>query len=100
MSEIQAKVGDIIFGIDRYRDVIEKLLVVSMNGDCVDFVVPIEPFEKSFVPSGNYRVLFYTKKAALNALQNQYRKRKEEIAQELDEKIAEIEQMKQEAENV
>lgn len=97
MSEIQAKVGDIVFGLDRYRNVVEKLLVVSMNGDCVDYVVPIDPFEKSFVPSGNYRGLFYQKTAALNALQKEYRKRKDEIAQEIDEKIAELEQMKQEA---
>lgn len=97
MSEIQAKVGDIVFGVERYRNVIEKVIIVSMNGDCVDIVVPIDPFEKSFVPSGQYRGLFYTKKAALCALQNEYRKRKDEIAQELDEKIAELEQMKQEA---
>ena len=97
MSEIKGMVGDIVFGIERYRNVIEKLLVVSMNGDCVDYVVPIEPFEKSFVPSGNYRGLFYKKTDALNALQNEYRRRKDEIAQELDEKIAALEQEKQEA---
>ena len=100
MSEIIAHVGDIVFGLERYRNVIEKVLIVSMNGDCVDIVVPIDPFEKSFVPSGQYSGLFYTKKAALCALQNKYRKRKDEIAQELDENIAELEQMKREESKV
>ena len=97
MSEIKGMVGDIVFGLERYRNLIQKVIIVSMNGDSVDYVVPIEPFEKSFVPSENYRGLFYTKTAALCALQNEYRKRKDEIAQELDERIAELEQMKQEA---
>ena len=100
MTELIANVGDIVFGVDLYKNIINKVIVVSMDGDKVDYVVPIEPFEKSFVPAENYRGLFYTKKAALSALQNVYRKRKDEITQELDERIAELEQMKLEESEV
>lgn len=100
MSELIANVGDIVFWLEFYRNIINKVIVVSMNGDKVDYVVPIEPFEKSFVPAENYRGLFCTKKAALSALQNVYRKLKDEITQELDERITELEQMKQEESEV
>lgn len=96
MRKIIANVGDIVFGLELCRNIISKVIVVSMKGDKVDYVVPLEPFEKCFVQAENYRGLFYTKKAALSALQNVYRKRKDEITQELDERITELEQMKQE----
>lgn len=93
-----AKIGDIVFGIDHYRNIVEKLLVVSMKEDAIDLVVPLEPFEQKFINSGIYRSIFPSKSEALTALQDYFKRRKEEIMQELDERIEELEQMKTEAE--
>lgn len=74
MSELIANVGDIVFVLELYRNIINKVIVVSMNGDKVDYVVPIEPFEKSFVPAENYRGLFLHKKSRLVRLAGRVQK--------------------------